>query len=125
MNGTYGEVVSVAEVTQVRVALPNRRSEVRRRPFEVRWLRGARLKYGADVEIIDISLNGILFRGPREFAANGPVVLELSTATGKFLVIARVVRSRKVAEDPSVRYETACRFRRPLETAKYSSPTKR
>src|SRR5688572_8891856 len=94
MNEMYGRVVSLAEVTQLRIAVPNRRGEVRRRPWEMRWLRSARLKYGRDVEIVDISPNGILIRSDREFSANDPAVLELCTTRGKILVIARVLRSR-------------------------------
>ena len=123
MNETYGQVVSLAEVTLVRIAVTNRRCEVRRRPDEVRWLRSARLKYGRDVESVDISPNGILIRSDREFSANDPAVLELSTTTGKCLVIARVVRSRKITASPSAWFETAFRFKRPLETEKFSSPT--
>ena len=124
MKGTYGEVVSLAEVTQVRVAVTNRRSEVRRRPSEVRWLRGARLKYGPDVEIVDISRNGILIRSPREFSPNERAVLELCATTGRFLVIASVLRSRQVTASHSAWYETAFRFKHPLETEKYSSPVR-
>jgi PilZ domain len=122
MNATYGQIVSLADVIEVRVAVTNRRSEVRRRPDEVRWLRGARLKYGPDVEIVDISPNGILIRSQREFSANDTVVLELGTTTSKVLVIARVLRSRKVAASPSAWFETAFRFKRPLEIEKHSSP---
>jgi hypothetical protein len=122
MNGTYGQVVSLADVIEVRVPVTNRRCEMRRRPDEVRWLRGARLKYGPDVEIVDISPNGILIRSHREFSANDTVVLELCTTTGRFLVIARVIRSRKVTPNPSAWFETAFRFKRPLDTEKHSSP---
>ena len=89
MNGTYGQVVSLAEVIEVRVAVTNRRGQVRRRPDEVRWLRGARLKYGPEVEIVDISPNGILIRSHREFSANDTVVLELRAMTGTFLFVRR------------------------------------
>ena len=122
MNQRYGEVVSLAEVTQLRVPVTDRRREVRRRPREVRWLRGARLKYGPDVEIVDISPNGIRFRSQRELSVNDTVVFELYTTTRNFLLIARVLRSRKVTASPSAWFETACRFKRPLETEEHSSP---
>jgi hypothetical protein len=122
-DGTYGQVVSLTEVTQVRIAVANRRCEVRRRPDEVRWLRSARLKYGHDVEIVDISPQWDPDQNDRESSANDTTVLELSTTTGKSLVIARVVRSRQVTASPSAWFETALRFKRRLETAKLSSPS--
>src|SRR5688572_24217509 len=122
MKGKYGQVVSLAEMTQLRLPPAERRREVRHRPREVPWLRSARLKYGPNVEIVDISLHGIRIRSQRELSANDTVVFELCTTTGSFLVIARVLRSRQIAASPSAWFETACRFKRPLETEEHSSP---
>jgi hypothetical protein len=124
MNGKYGQVVSLADEIELRVHVTNRRCEVHCRPGEVGWLRGARLKYGPDVEIVNISPNGILIRSHREFSANDTSVLELCVTKGTFLVIARVLRSRKVTANPSARFETAFRFKRPLETEPQSSTSR-
>lgn len=114
MSLAYGTVVSLADAIELCVPLPNRRRETRRRPSDVRWLRGARLKYGPEVVIIDISVNGILVRSPRKLEANAPVALEFSGATGNLLVLARVLRSRRIGTGDLVSYEIACRFKRPV-----------
>jgi hypothetical protein len=118
MTAVLGKIVSLADAIELCVPVPNRRRESRRRPGEVRWLRNARLKYGPNVDIIDISPNGILIRTNRELSANDTVVFELSVATGNLLVVARVLRSRKVADSFSQWFETACRFKRPLVVPK-------
>jgi hypothetical protein len=118
MTAALGKIVSLADAIELCVPVPNRRRESRRRPGEVRWLRSVRLKYGPNVDIIDISPNGILIRTNRELSANDTVVFELSVATGNLLVVARVLRSRKVADSFSQWFETACRFKRPLVVPK-------
>lgn len=80
----------------------------------MRWLRGARLKYGPEVVVIDISASGILVRNDKELRANAPVVFEFSGTTGAVLVLARVLRSRRVVSGELVSYEIACRFKRPV-----------
>ena len=48
----------------------DRRSQVRLSAEEASWLRGARLKYGSDVRVIDVSTGGIQIEA--EGAAPGP-----------------------------------------------------
>jgi hypothetical protein len=91
----------------------DRRAQVRLSAEDASWLRGARLKYGADVRVIDISTGGILVES--EGAPPAPqstVVFELSAQTGTMLMPARVLRSQSV--DGSARYQTAFAFKRPL-----------
>jgi hypothetical protein len=114
MTSALGTIVSLADAIELCVPVANRRREVRRRPSDVRWLRGARLKYGPQVVVIDISASGILIRNDEELRANAPVVFEFSGPTGAVLVLARVLRSRLVASGASEWYEIACRFKRPL-----------
>lgn len=115
MSLAYGTIVSLADAIELVEPVANRRRETRRRPSDIRWLRGARLKYGPEVVIIDISPNGILIRSPRELEADAPVVLEFSGATGAAaLVLARVLRSRRIGTRDLVSYEIACRFKRPV-----------
>jgi hypothetical protein len=114
MNAAYGKIVSLADAIELCVPVANRRREVRRKPSDVRWLRSARLKYGPDVDIIDISDNGILIRSRREMSANDTIVFEVSGTTGTLLVVARVLRSRRVASGDLPWFETACRFKRPV-----------
>jgi PilZ domain-containing protein len=114
MTSALGTIVSLADAIELCVPVANRRREVRRKPSDVRWLRGARLKYGPQVVVIDISASGILVRNDEELQANAPVVFEFSGTTGAVLVLARVLRSRRVVSGGLVEYEIACRFKRPV-----------
>ena len=114
MTSALGTIVSLADAIELCVPVANRRREVRRKPSDVRWLRGARLKYGPQVMVIDISASGILVRNDEELEANAPVVFEFSGMTGAVLVLARVLRSRRVSSGRFVWYEIACRFKRPV-----------
>ncbi len=91
----------------------NRRAEVRLSAEDASWLRGARLKYGPEVRVIDISTGGILVEsdGP-PLAPQSTVVFELSAQTGTMLMPARVLRSEPV--EGGTRYQTACAFKRAL-----------
>ena len=114
MTSAFGTIVSLADAIEICEPVRNRRREVRRRASDLRWLRGARLKYGPDVVIIDISASGILIKNERELPTNAPVVFEFSGTTGVVLVLARVLRSRRIASNGFVWYEVACRFKRPV-----------
>ena len=115
MTAAYGRIVSLADAVEICVPLSNRRREERRKPGTVSWLRSARLKYGPNVDIVDISSSGILIRHKRELSVNAPVVFEFAGTAGTALVLARVLRSRRLeSQDFGVSYEVACRFKRPL-----------
>jgi hypothetical protein len=91
----------------------DRRSDVRLSAGDASWLRGARLKYGPDVRVIDVSTGGILVESDgAPLVAQSNVVFELSGPTGAMLVPARVLRSQSVKGGN--RYQSACAFRRPL-----------
>ena len=114
MDATYGQVVSLAEEIELHVPVTNRRSEMRRRPWEVRWLRSARLKYGPIVDIVDISPNGIRIRSHRELSPNDTIVFELEVsnqhqygpprcAQGGQRVCSRPTRARRLDRRGSTR----------------------
>jgi len=90
----------------------DRRAEVRLTAEDASWLHGARLKYGPEVRVIDISAGGVLIEsnGP-PLSRNSTVVFELSAQTGTTLMPARVLRSQQVTGDVT---QTACSFKRPL-----------
>jgi hypothetical protein len=93
----------------------DRRSEVRLSAEDASWLRGARLKYGPEVRVIDVSTGGILIES--EGSALEPratVVFELSGPKGTVLVPSRVLRSRTITHGPKPRNQAACEFKRPL-----------
>jgi hypothetical protein len=94
----------------------DRRAEARLSAKDASWLRGARLKYGSDVRVIDVSRGGILVES--EGALLEPrtnIVFELSGPTGTTLAPARVVRSQPL--EGGKRYQSACAFKRPLSIA--------
>ena len=87
------------------------------------WLRGARLKYGSEVRVIDISTGGILIESDgAPLAPQSNVVFELSAQTGPILMPARVLRSQPV--EGSTRSQTACAFKRPLSVDAVAAVTR-
>src|SRR6186713_2944855 len=75
----------------------DRRAQVRLSAEDASWLRGARLKYGSEVRVIDISTGGILIESDSApLAPQSNVVFELSAQTGPILMPARVLRSQPV-----------------------------
>ena len=85
-----------------------RRRERRLPRSAVTQLRGARLKGGPDVEILDVSASGLLFRADSDFAAQTNVVLEIVTRDESILAAALVVWSRPVTSPSFVWYEIGC-----------------
>jgi len=93
----------------------NRRAYPRFPASELRGLKTARVKYGPEVSVIDLSAGGVLFETEGELRPNSTIVLEFSGPTTKFLVPSRVLRCHNVATiDDTIRSEGACAFRRPL-----------
>ena len=92
----------------------NRRTHLRLNAEDVLWLQGVRVKYGADVRVIDISAGGILVETSTESRQDATLVFEVTIADNTQLVPARVVRCSRVAYDGITRYQTACAFKRPL-----------
>jgi hypothetical protein len=103
----------------------DRRSAVRLSAEDATWLRSARLKYGPDVRIIDVSTGGILVESdgaPLEPQTN--VVFELTGPTGTMLVPSRVLRSHPVPGSPNARYHAACAFKRALSIETLAAVTR-
>ena len=92
----------------------DRRGQVRLKPSAVPWLRGARLRYGCDVHVIDISNTGILVESAQPLKPGAALVLELSGTTSTVIVPARVVRCRETFVRDQLRYRAACLFTGPL-----------
>jgi hypothetical protein len=103
----------------------DRRSEVRLSAADATWLRGARLKYGADVRVIDVSSGGILIEADGAAPANkASVVFELSGPKDTILAPARVLRSQVMRAGSYPRYQAACEFKRPLSIEALAAVTK-
>ncbi len=93
--------------------LKDRRAQVRLSAEDASWLRGARLKYGPEVRVIDVSTGGILVETTSAaLTPQSNIVFELSGPSGTTLAPARVLRSQPTAN--GTRYQTACAFKRPL-----------
>jgi hypothetical protein len=92
-----------------------RRGHLRLGLDDVRWLRSARLKYGPDVRVIDISMTGILVETEGQLRPDSNIVFELSGPVSSILVPSRVLRCRVAAFAEVMRYQGACAFKRPIE----------
>jgi hypothetical protein len=82
---------------------------------DVRWLRSARLKYGPDVRVLDISAGGILVETDGQLRPDANIVFELSGPMKSILVPSKVLRCRVASFGEVMRYQGACSFKRPLE----------
>ena len=92
-----------------------RRAHHRFMARELRGLRTARVKYGQEVSVIDLSERGVLFETTGELKPDSTIVLEFAGATRTYLVPSRVLRCHELGTfDNSPRLEGACVFRRPL-----------
>lgn len=92
-----------------------RRGHLRLSQDDVRWLRSARLKYGPDVRVIDISAGGILVETESQLRPDTNIVFELSGPANTVLVPSKVLRCRVASFHEVMRYQGACAFKRPLE----------
>jgi hypothetical protein len=82
---------------------------------ELRGLRTARVKYGQEVSVIDLSEGGVLFETTGELKPDSTIVLEFAGASRTYLVPSRVLRCHDLGTfDNNPRLEGACAFRRPL-----------
>jgi hypothetical protein len=92
-----------------------RRGHVRFAATELNGLRGARVKYGQSIDIIDLSAGGVLFETAGTLAHEATIVLEFSGPTKSVLIPSRVVRCRRFhTVERAERSQGACAFKRPL-----------
>ena len=109
------QVVCIADALDVSVEPgENRRIHERLRASDLRWLRGARIKYGADIRILDISAGGMLLETSSQLAPDANVVVELLGPESQILVPSRVLRCRTASLGEILKYQGACAFKRPL-----------
>ncbi len=88
---------------------------------ELSGLRTARVKWGPEVSIIDLSAGGVRFEIPAELAPSSTVVLEFSGPTKTVLRTAQIVRCQSLHPiDSPARSEAACAFRRPFPVADFA-----
>jgi hypothetical protein len=109
------KVVCLADAIFERYQDSERRGHMRLGVDDVRWLRSARLKYGPDVRVLDISASGILIETDGQLRPDANIVFELSGPTNSILVPSKVLRCRVASFADVMRYQGACSFKRPLE----------
>ena len=123
LHESTSNLTRLAEPTDADGGAADRRAQVRLSPEDASWLRGARLKYGSEVRVIDISTGGILIESDAALAPQSNIVFELSAQTGgTMLMPAKVLRSQRV--DGSTRHQTACAFKRALSVDALSAVTR-
>ena len=109
------QIVCIGDSMEVAVdADSNRRLHERLKANELHWLRGARIKYGAEVRIIDLSAGGVLLETESPLTRDANIVVELTGATSPILVPSRVLRCRMASLGEILKYQGACAFKRPL-----------
>jgi hypothetical protein len=92
----------------------NRRSHERLNGSDLQWLRGARVKYGAAIRVLDISAGGLLLRTEHALKPNTDVVVELTGPDSPILIPSQIIRCRAASLRETLTYEGACAFKRPL-----------
>jgi hypothetical protein len=92
-----------------------RRAHPRLRASELRGLKTARVKYGPQVRVIDLSAGGVQFETTAALPPYSSIVFEFSSQKSTILVPSRLLRYREVVVDDDVRFSGACAFRRPLD----------
>jgi hypothetical protein len=92
-----------------------RRTHVRFAASELRGLQAARVKYGPDINVIDLSSGGVLFETAAPLTQEATIVLEFSGPTRTELIPSRIVRCQRLERvDYRARSKGACAFKRPL-----------
>lgn len=109
------KVVCLADSIMNQYEDTDRRGHMRLSLDDVRWLRSARLKYGPDVRVLDISVGGIRIETDGQLRPDSTIVFELSGPANSILVPSKVLRCRIAAFDDVLRYQGACAFKRPLD----------
>lgn len=92
----------------------NRRIHERLKASTLEWLRGATVKYGAEVRVVDISAGGLLLETRQALKPNSSIVLELTGPDSPILIPSTVVRCRVASLGKFLTYQGACEFKRPL-----------
>lgn len=122
LHRTSPEVVCIGDSVEIAVeADSNRRAHDRLKASDLRWLRSARLKYGADVRVIDVSAGGMLLETDNELTRDANVVLELTGLENPVLIPSRVLRCRTASLGEILKYQGACAFKRPLTIPEFNA----
>jgi hypothetical protein len=96
----------------------DRRVHPRLKASELRGLITARVKYGDEVKLIDLSVGGALVESAGKIVRDSSIVFEFAGPGSTLLVPSRALRVSPLSHlDDSGRYEGAFAFKRPLALA--------
>jgi hypothetical protein len=91
---------------------------------ELAGLRTARIKWGSDISVLDLSVGGVRFEMAGEAATGSTMVLEFLGATKTVLRTAHILRIENIQTvDPAMRSVAACAFRRPFPVSSFAGET--
>jgi hypothetical protein len=93
----------------------DRRAHCRLPASELSWLNHARIKYGPDVSLIDLSAGGVQIQMASPLLPASTVVIELAAGERTWPVPARVLRCGVAALAPHLVYRGALAFKRPFD----------
>ena len=100
----------------------DRRAHRRLNGSELSWLNHARIKYGPDVSLIDLSVGGAQIETTSfPLQPGSTVVIELAAGERTWPVPARVVRCHIAALTPHATYRGAVAFKRPFDFQEIAS----
>jgi hypothetical protein len=91
---------------------------------ELAGLRAARIKWGSDISVLDLSVGGVRFENSGELAAGSTVVLEFLGPSKTVLRTAQILRCENVRTiESEVRWIAGCEFRRPFPVSSFAGDT--
>jgi hypothetical protein len=126
LHTSFSQVVCLTDAVDEHVdEASNRRVHERLKPRDLQWLRSARLKYGPEVKVIDLSAGGMLLETESELAPDANIVVELTGAASPILVPSRVLRCRVATLGEILKYQGACAFKRPLTLPELAARSRR
>jgi hypothetical protein len=94
----------------------NKRVASRRSAERCAFITGVRLAPGGDVELVDISVSGMLIRGPRRAAPGAPLIATFAGALDVKSVAGRVARCEVagIGADGAILYKIGISFNKPI-----------
>lgn len=113
--GAWQVVRLAEEIVLIPGAHDERRAHVRLEASGIPWLKGARVKYGSQVEVLDVSAGGIQFLSDCAIETGTRIALELAGPMGTMRAVATVRRCHLVPCGDLVRFQIACAFKDRLQ----------
>ena len=105
-----------------RLRTMDRRAHPRLPAHALEWLRGARLRHGPDVTLVDLSVGGALLEADVQLRPGSLLTLEIDGTVLNAAVQLEVLRCQVARlRDATATYRGACAFRTPLDLAAFVS----